>query len=451
MPFLSFSRDWRLLATSAIPGDPQARVDTNRAEAEITVWEFTDRPVAKETRGRPNPRAAAGPGQAPGGAEADKRSAAARAWEGLKKEVEAAETDAAGKVAAGKTDDERRAVREGRVASLERSVARALDLAREHPRDPAAAAALEFALRYTAAGGASVKLGEQGGEAVALVRRDHLQSRSLGRLVPWVARQGTEASEAVLAAALEQHPQRGTRGRAAYWLATTLAERAEMAAALRRLPDLAVGAPPGHAGRLRATDPEQTSRRAGDLLERLRKDYADVQQDDLRKSGPTTLGEAAGRALFALRTLAVGKVAPEIAGKDLDGKPLKLSDSRGKVVVLVFCGYWCGPCRAMVPHERAPVKRLEGKPFALFWVNSDKDRVLTKERMDKDGANWRSWWDGPEGPIAERWGVQGWPTVYLLDRQGVICYKGGGDPGEALDRAVDTLLKEMEAEKKPRN
>ena len=52
------------------------------------------------------------------------------------------------------------------------------------------------------------------------------------------------------------------------------------------------------------------------------------------------MGEAAGSARFALRHLAIGKPAPEIEGEDIDGKPLRLSDYRGKVVVLDFWGHW---------------------------------------------------------------------------------------------------------------
>ena len=58
--------------------------------------------------------------------------------------------------------------------------------------------------------------------------------------------------------------------------------------------------------------------------------------------------------------LAVGKPAPEIEGVDVDGKPLKLSDYKGKVVVLVFWGSWCGPCMAQVPHEREPRRAPQG-------------------------------------------------------------------------------------------
>ncbi len=93
----------------------------------------------------------------------------------------------------------------------------------------------------------------------------------------------------------------------------------------------------------------------------------------------------------------------------------------------------------MYPHERSLVKRLESKPFALVGVNSDpKDRL--KRVLKK---TWRSWWDGgePGGPIATKWNISGWPTIYVLDHKGVIRFKGPRE--EALDKAVDGLLKEI--------
>ncbi len=97
----------------------------------------------------------------------------------------------------------------------------------------------------------------------------------------------------------------------------------------------------------------------------------------------------------------------------------------------------------MYPHERSLVKRLEGQPFALLGVNSDQDRPALKKAMADEQLTWRSWFDrGTSGPIASQWGVQSWPTIYVLDHRGVIRYKNVR--GEALDRAVDELLKEME-------
>jgi len=97
----------------------------------------------------------------------------------------------------------------------------------------------------------------------------------------------------------------------------------------------------------------------------------------------------------------------------------------------------------MYPHERSLVKRLDGKPFALLGINSDKDRNDLKKVMEKEQITWRSWWDGgnTSGPIASQWNVHGWPTIYVLDCKGVIRYKNVR--GEAMDKAVDTLLAEI--------
>jgi hypothetical protein len=96
----------------------------------------------------------------------------------------------------------------------------------------------------------------------------------------------------------------------------------------------------------------------------------------------------------------------------------------------------------MYPHERSLVKRLEGKPFALIGVNSDEKSKL-RQVLKKENMTWRSWWDGgsTSGPIASKWNVMGWPTIYVIDHKGVIRFKG--PRGEALDKAVDQLLSEM--------
>ena len=105
----------------------------------------------------------------------------------------------------------------------------------------------------------------------------------------------------------------------------------------------------------------------------------------------------------------------------------------------------------MYPHERSLVKRLEGKPFALLGINSDRDKGKLKERMKEEQITWRSFWNGKEGtrgPISTEWNVRGWPTLFLIDHKGVIRHKWLGNPGdEKLDAAIDKLV--AEAEGKP--
>jgi len=97
----------------------------------------------------------------------------------------------------------------------------------------------------------------------------------------------------------------------------------------------------------------------------------------------------------------------------------------------------------MYPHERSLVKRLADQPFAIVGVNSDEDRSALKEVFKQESITWRSFWDGgnTSGPIATRWNVTSWPTIYVLDHEGRIRFKNVR--GEELDRAVDALIKEL--------
>lgn len=87
---------------------------------------------------------------------------------------------------------------------------------------------------------------------------------------------------------------------------------------------------------------------------------------------------------------------------------------------------------------------MNGKPFALLGVNSDRDRDALKKTIQKENLTWRSFWDGgsTEGPIATAWNVSAWPTIYVIDHRGVIRAKDLRD--SSLDRVVDRLVKEAE-------
>ena len=152
-----------------------------------------------------------------------------------------------------------------------------------------------------------------------------------------------------------------------------------------------------------------------------------------------SIGEVARNELLKGDVLAVGKVAPEIEGVDSEGTRFKLSDYRGKVVLLTFSGNWCGPCRDMYPEERRLVETYKDKPFALLSVNTDEDRETLRKSITDREVTWRCWWDGGiEGPITKAWGVTSFPTTYILDKDGVIRhYQARGEP---IGRLVDELL-----------
>jgi len=100
----------------------------------------------------------------------------------------------------------------------------------------------------------------------------------------------------------------------------------------------------------------------------------------------------------------------------------------------------------MIPHEREMVKRLQGKPFTLLGINSDQDRSALQRVQKSENITWPSIWGGPpsNNAIARRWNIRGWPSVIVIDKQGVIRYRDVRDVG-VLEQIVDNLIKEVPA------
>ena len=100
----------------------------------------------------------------------------------------------------------------------------------------------------------------------------------------------------------------------------------------------------------------------------------------------------------------------------------------------------------MLPHEKALVQRLADKPFALLGINSDGDADDVKKVLAERQITWRQAVDGDtSGPLATKWNVNGWPTIYVLDAKGVIRYRDVRD--DEMEKAVLTLLEEAKAGK----
>jgi len=137
-----------------------------------------------------------------------------------------------------------------------------------------------------------------------------------------------------------------------------------------------------------------------------------------------TLGKKAEQSLYALEHLSVGAEAPDIVGTDLDGKPLKLKDYRGRVVLLSFWFTGCGPCMAMIPTEQKLVETFKDLPFALLGICGDSDLAEAQKTAKEENINWPCWFDGStHGPITSQYNVMGWPTFYLIDQNGRIAIK----------------------------
>ncbi|MEZ6140110.1 MAG: TlpA disulfide reductase family protein [Zavarzinella sp.] len=182
-----------------------------------------------------------------------------------------------------------------------------------------------------------------------------------------------------------------------------------------------------------SSDPE-SAKEAEQYFLRIEKEFADVK-------GPSgTLGESVKRTLFEIKNLSVGKIAPDAESVDVStDKPAKLSDFRGKVVVLDFWATWCGPCKQMIPHEREMVKKLKEKPFVLVSISADDGKEELTEFLKTTEMPWVHWWQ-KGGPLFEKWNVNSLPTIYVIDAKGVIRYKNVR--GKDLEEAVEKLLAE---------
>jgi thiol-disulfide isomerase/thioredoxin len=187
----------------------------------------------------------------------------------------------------------------------------------------------------------------------------------------------------------------------------------------------------------RGNDVAKSAADAESMLVKVAKEYGDAPI-----SG-TTIGKIADKGLFFVRNLLVGKAAPEVVGHDLDGKADKLSDYKGKVVVLDIWATWCGPCKAMIPHEREMVEKLKDKPFVLISISADDEKATLQKFLEKEQMPWKHWWEGPgETGLVGKWNVRFFPTIYVIDSKGVIRFKHVRE--KELENAVTKLLEEME-------
>jgi peroxiredoxin len=333
---------------------------------------------------------------------------------------------------------------------------RVLEVASKEPRTTTAEKALIWLVTTE-----GVNFGPEAETALTILARDHAASDRFKDLVYpksflfW----HSSAPEALLRRLIASNPSLEIRGRAAFHLAQLLEERAQY---VRRWQLMGKSAPvysgraaiaPEVRNALMKSDPRKMEDEAAQLYERVIADFATVKVDMGGGKFPQMpLAGIARIPLGGLRRLSVGKAAPEINGVDLDGKPMKLSDHRGKVVVLYIRGHIDNglispeqiPQRTVAQFRRLN-ESIQGKPVTLLGVvGSDRDAY--KKSLEEEHVPMRFWWD-PEvregySKIRWAWSAPGNSINYVLDRDGVIRYKLVFVRAE-LEKALSVLLDEM--------
>jgi len=123
-----------------------------------------------------------------------------------------------------------------------------------------------------------------------------------------------------------------------------------------------------------------------------------------------------------------GYPAPDFSFADLEGKSHKLSDYRGKVVLLDFWVINCGPCQIDAPRVAEAYAQLHPKGLEIIGINGDDTAEAVKEFMGQKKMTWtqtvqEKW----EGPIHNLYRFDSWPTYYLIGKDGTIIAKQNGD------------------------
>jgi hypothetical protein len=178
-------------------------------------------------------------------------------------------------------------------------------------------------------------------DALDVLARDHVESPAAGGIAQQLGYSTSPKAAAFLEALEAKNPDRSVKAQALYARAQqkrTLGDMGEMAQATKDsklLEEFAREWTPAEIARFKTVDLAKNEKEIEEILVQVQDKYKDVDSGD-----GTTLGDRAAADLFELRNLAIGKTAPDITGDDVDGKPLRLADFRGKVVVLDFWGNW---------------------------------------------------------------------------------------------------------------
>lgn len=179
-------------------------------------------------------------------------------------------------------------------------------------------------------------------------------------------------------------------------------------------------------------DPEIMRKR----LTFLRKAIIDSSEVDL---GGSTVAKMAEDELYVIRFLSKGRVAPDLSGLDSAGRPLKLSDHKGKVVVLLFWNSTMPEADRVMQITTAIQQKFQGHPFVVIGVNHDPLEKLRSMQADNTVA-WLNFSD-PEKKLSAEYRVGTWPLVYVLDGERKIHYTGA--PGSFVELTADALLSEI--------
>lgn len=157
----------------------------------------------------------------------------------------------------------------------------------------------------------------------------------------------------------------------------------------------------------------------------------------------TVTGKKYAALIETLKKVAIGAMAPDFTQNDPDGKPVKLSDFRGKYLLLDFWASWCGPCRGENPNVVKAYNQYKDKNFTILSVSLDNEngKEAWLKAIATDNMTWnhvsdlKYWYNA----VAVQYGIHSIPDNFLIGPDGKILARGLR--GDALAQKLSELLK----------